>query len=453
MANDEAPFGVSINLNQYELRNARVQNLASDPGSPVEGQVWWKTATKRLAIYDGSTTRELLVSGTIKDSDIASDAAIAISKLAVDPRDRSTHTGTQTASTISDFNATVRLIRLDQMAAPAANVSLNFNKITNLADPTHDTDAANKKYVDTSISNVVTGLKQQAISVFAASGENLGDLAGGGLKIDASNLDDKLPGVSSEDLVEGTLILVKDQSSANKNGIYVVDEWDGANNRWNLVRADVMSTWDDVPGRLIIVESGYFEDTIWLSTADRGGELDTDPITFTKLPMDVEAITAGDGLQKTGSTIAVKLDGSTLSASSSGLKIADGGIGTTQLANNAVTGDKIADSAIALNGTKVTGVVPVNKGGTGASSAAAARTNLGVPGKYTNGGVHAAGTTISIPASTHGLGSGRAKIVQVWRLSDGVEIIANKTIASNGDVTITFGSSVGANTHEVVIVG
>ncbi|MBX5462816.1 MAG: hypothetical protein IRZ28_17205, partial [Steroidobacteraceae bacterium] len=346
MANDEAPFGVSINLNQYELRNARVQNLASDPGSPVEGQVWWKTGTKRLAIYDGSTTRELLVSGTIKNNDIASDAAIAISKLAVDPRDRSTHTGTQTASTISDFNTAVRSNRLDQMAVPAANVSLNSKKITNLADPTSDTDAANKKYVDTSISNAVTGVRQQAISVFAASGENLNDSVGG-LKIDASNLGDKLPGVSSEDLVEGeTLILVKDQSSANKNGIYVVDEWDGANNRWNLIRADVMSTWDDVPGRLIIVESGGFEDTIWLSTADQGGTLETTPITFTQLPMDVETITAGNGLQKTGSTLAVKLDGSTLSASSSGLKIADGGIQALQLAANAVETAKIKDGNV-----------------------------------------------------------------------------------------------------------
>jgi len=49
---------------------------------------------------------------------------------------------------ISDFDSGVRANRLDQMAAPTGSVSLNSQKITNLADPTGDNDAANKGYVD-----------------------------------------------------------------------------------------------------------------------------------------------------------------------------------------------------------------------------------------------------------------------------------------------------------------
>ena len=37
---------------------------------------------------------------------------------------------------------------LDQMTAPSAAVSLNSQKITNLATPTASTDAASKSYVD-----------------------------------------------------------------------------------------------------------------------------------------------------------------------------------------------------------------------------------------------------------------------------------------------------------------
>lgn len=64
---------------------------------------------------------------------------------------------TLTASKISDFDTQVRTSRLDQMAAPTANVSLNSNKIVSLADPTSSSDAANKGYVDTKVSDLVNG--------------------------------------------------------------------------------------------------------------------------------------------------------------------------------------------------------------------------------------------------------------------------------------------------------
>jgi len=43
------------------------------------------------------------------------------------------------------------------MAAPTGSVSLNSQKITNLATPTSNTDASTKAYVDTSISNLIDG--------------------------------------------------------------------------------------------------------------------------------------------------------------------------------------------------------------------------------------------------------------------------------------------------------
>jgi hypothetical protein len=52
------------------------------------------------------------------------------------------------------------------------------------------------------------------------------------------------------------------------------------------------------------------------------------------------------------------------------------GIVGSKLADNTITGAKIQDSAIDLTGTKVTGSLPVAKGGTGSDNAAGARTNL-----------------------------------------------------------------------------
>jgi hypothetical protein len=95
----------------------------------------------------GTITSADLVDGTIVNSDISASAGIELSKLAVDPIARANHTGTQTASTISNFDTQVRTSRLDQMAAPTAAVSLNSQKITNLANPVDNGDAVSLGYL------------------------------------------------------------------------------------------------------------------------------------------------------------------------------------------------------------------------------------------------------------------------------------------------------------------
>ena len=100
---------------------------------------------------------KLNLTNGIVNADINASAAIALSKLATDPLARANHTGTQVASTISDFDTQVRTSRLDQMAAPTAAVSVNSQKITNLGTPTSSTDASTKAYVDTSIANLIDG--------------------------------------------------------------------------------------------------------------------------------------------------------------------------------------------------------------------------------------------------------------------------------------------------------
>ena len=100
---------------------------------------------------------KLNLTNSVVNADIATAAGIELSKLATDPLARANHTGTQTASTISNFDTQVRTNRLDQMAAPTGSVSLNSQKITSLATPTDNTDASTKAYVDTSIANLIAG--------------------------------------------------------------------------------------------------------------------------------------------------------------------------------------------------------------------------------------------------------------------------------------------------------
>ena len=102
----------------------------------------------------GTITSADLVDGTIVATDIA-DGTITAAKMVTDPYARANHTGTQLAATVSDFDTQVRTSRLDQMAAPTGSVSVNSQKITSLATPTSNADAATKLYVDTKVADLV----------------------------------------------------------------------------------------------------------------------------------------------------------------------------------------------------------------------------------------------------------------------------------------------------------
>ena len=93
--------------------------------------------------------------GTVTNTMLA--GSIATSKLATDPLARANHTGTQLASTVSNFDTQVRTSKVTDLAAPTGSFSMNSQKITDLATPTLSTDASTKAYVDTSITNLIAG--------------------------------------------------------------------------------------------------------------------------------------------------------------------------------------------------------------------------------------------------------------------------------------------------------
>lgn len=142
----------------------------------------------------------------------------------------------------------------------------------------------------------------------------------------------------------------------------------------------------------------------------------------------------------------VAADEVTVTVQNNAVQIKNAGVGATQLANGAV------DLGATTN-KKFTGTLPVANGGTGATTAAAARTALGAIGRYTNGGTHAAGQTITIAAATHGLGANADKQVTVRSVATGEEVEVENKVASNGDVTVTFAESQPQNTWRVIVIG
>lgn len=186
---------------------------------------------------------------------------------------------TLTAAKISDFNTAVQTSRLDQMAAPTASVSLNNQKIINLADPVNDQDAANKRYVDAHLQ----GLSPKD-SVVVATTANI-TLSG----------TQTIDGIA---VAVGDRVLVKNQTTASENGIYVV-----ASTAWS--RSTDANTWDKLVSAFVFAERGTANaDKAFLITVDKGGTLGTTSVTVGPF-ITASDVTAGTGISVSANQVSL----------------------------------------------------------------------------------------------------------------------------------------------------
>ena len=243
---------------------------------------------------------------------------------------------TLTASKISDFDTQVRTSRLDQMAAPSSSLSLNSQKITSLADPTNAQDAATKNYVD----STAQGLDPKG-SVRVATQSNL-NLSSPGSTIDGITM------------VSGDRVLVKAQTTASENGIYIYNGSATA-----LTRAsDANSTSNLTAGAFVFVEEGSDSSAGYVLQKPAGSYvLGTSSLTFVQFS-GTGQITAGAGLTKTGNSIDVVGTANRITVNADSIDIASTYAGQSTI----TTLGTIATGT--WNGT----VISVAYGGTGAST-------------------------------------------------------------------------------------
>jgi hypothetical protein len=141
-------------------------------------------------------------------------------------------------------------------------LDLQSQKVVNLADPSANTDAANKQYVD----NVARGLMWKA-PVRAASTTNISTAAPGAT----------IDGVT---LAANDRVLLKDQSTASQNGLWV---WNGA--AAALTRAvDGDGSVELAPGTAVTVTEGTVNgDKVWMITSDAAITVGTTSQTWGQL--------------------------------------------------------------------------------------------------------------------------------------------------------------------------
>ena len=222
---------------------------------------------------------------------------------------------TLTSAKVSDFDTQVRTSRLDQMTAPSGSVSLNSQTITNLGAPVNATDAATKSFVE----STAQGLDVKDSCVAATTGN---------ITIStALNNGDAIDGVT---LSTNDRVLVKDQSTASENGIYVVGS--------SPARASDLAAGSDAAGMFTFVEQGTVNaDNGFVCTSNKGSAVvGTNNLAYSQFS-GAGSVTAGDGLDKSGNTLSLDLK------SNGGLVIE-----STEL-------------AIDLAASSITGTLPVTK--------------------------------------------------------------------------------------------
>lgn len=397
-------FVVNLDLNQNELQNPRVQNLASDPSSPVEGQMYYNTVSKKKRTFNGTTWDEDGSSATALTQASNSGGAGRMKVSAGADR------------TVADLSGVVGIIKTDtDGVVSAATAGTDYvtngssgaftnktfdangsgNTISNLetadfaanvvdTDGTlaanSDTRLASQKAVKTYVDAIAQGIKWKS-SVRVAT------VAAGTLASSFEN-GDTIDGVV---LATGDRILIKDQADPKENGIYVVAA-SGA-----PARASDADTGAEVKQSAVFAEEGTVNaDNAFVNTNDGTVTLGSTNITY------------------------VTFVSATVPDASTTVK------GKVELATQAEAEAK-TDTVRAVTPASLTSF-PIKKTftiGDGAST------------DY---------------ACTHNLGT-RDVVVSVRDASTHAEVVTEVVMTDTNTVTITFATAPSTNAYKVVVIG
>ena len=229
------------------------------------------------------------------------------------------------------------------------NLSAGGNKFTNLGVPTSDGDAANKAYVD----SIAVGLTDYKESVRVASTVNLAGTFNSNTLVASGNGSLTVDGVA---LAAGNRLLVKNQDAGAQNGIFTVISAGSAGSAWGITRSTDADTSAEVTsGMYTYVSEGTVNagSAFVLATPDPI-VLNTTSLLFVQFS-GAGQIQAGEGLSKSGNTLSVNVDGTTIEISSDALRIAAGaagaglsGGGGSPLAVGAGAGISVAADSVAV---------------------------------------------------------------------------------------------------------
>lgn len=304
------------------------------------------------------------------------------------------------SNTISSTNTNGNIV-LNPDGTGTVNVS--NARITGLAMPEDDSDAASKQYVD----EVAQGLKSKP-SVKAATTANLtatydNGTAGVGATLTlAASAVLAIDGVTTWEVGNG--ILVKNQTNQFENGRYYVSQVGGVSTEWILTRCGLCDQASEIPAMYIFVQYGNLnEATGWVARVGVSAgsdpavfEVGSDAIIFDQFSGAGHYV-AGDGLTLNGTEFSVNLN------SVGGLEIVADELGI----KSSIAGDGLAfnNGVVTVIGTADR--IAVDGDGVDIASTYAGQTSIVTLGTVTTGTWNA--TTIGVPYGGTGITTATAR--------------------------------------------
>ena len=264
-----------------KIADSAITSAKINDGAIVNADINASAAIDATKIHDGTISNTEFgylngVSSNIQtqlDAKQASDAQLT-DIAGLTPTDSNFIVG-DGSNFVTESGATARTsLGLGSIATQAANnVSISGGAVTGLGSPSASSDAATKNYVD----QAVAGLRTRTIAE-CASTANV-NLTNG---LEAG---DSIDGVT---LVAGDRVLLKDQTDATENGLYLAVSSGAAS------RDPEHDSIAELSGGMVVVNQGSTNDNkIFLCTTDNTGSVGSTAITYTVItPSNVGTVTS-----------------------------------------------------------------------------------------------------------------------------------------------------------------
>ena len=394
-------FLTNIDLNENALVKASFEVLTTDPSTALfDGRMYFNSVDGVIKIYDSTASAwRRVVAGIGETAGVVAAGTHATALTITDSGGQISITPNLATSASAGLFSATDFTKLADATADATASKLVMRDASGqakIATPTDAAHIATKGYVDAARQGLDV---KQSVRVASTAPVAIASALEAG---------DVIDGVT---LVAGDRVLLKDQTSASENGIYVaVSSGTGVRSSDANGTAD---TGELKPGTFTFVEEGDANSDKGFVVSTNGAiTVGSSAIAWTQFS-GAGSFEAGDGLSQNGNTINVNVTADRIAITSDAIDIASTYAGQSSI----TTLGTITGETSIWNGTVIDG----QYGGTGVANTGKTIT-LG--GNLTTSGAHA--TTLTTTATT----SVTLPTAGTLSTLDGIETLTNKTLTS-----------------------